>query len=102
MYEYQEYPKWVEFTGNIEKLDPKTIREDILDKDKKPTGKIRIIVNSEDDLLYLDDDERKEAIKKDLKEKYDMDIDLRRYKGAAGLGSLEAYYKAVQVESKKK
>ena len=54
-----------------------------------------VLVESEDHEVQLNNQEEKDRMVKELKEKYGKDVDLRSYKGAGGFGGLKAYYEAV-------
>lgn len=67
-----EYPKWVEHDGK------------------------QVLIESDDDLIDLENDKEKKVMVKELREVYGKEIDLRKHKGSAGLGSLRAYYEGVK------
>ncbi len=98
-----EYPKWIEFDGDTSTLPKGTLIETLKnDKGEARTDAVKILVKDEDSLFAISDDNRKKEIQDDLQNNHGISIDLRKYKGDAGLGALEAYYLAASKESKKK
>ena len=73
----RDYPKWITRDGE------------------------QVLVRSEDDEIELENQDEKDRMVSELREKYGKDVDLRQYKGLNGLGALKAYYEAVKVREDK-
>lgn len=97
---FTEYPKWIEYDGDPSLLDPRMMTDDVRDSIGIVEGKIKVLVNSEEEQYSITDNIRKKEIFIDLKETYGIDVDKNRYKGMSGMDSLEAYYQGVKAQDK--